>query len=506
MKNLAFFALALLFLASCQKEELQDKAYELSFGTLNYEQLDGRDPVPADRLVDYFGNRYQEEGDLRWDNQDDYHLWSAVQNSTSDAVIAVGYKPAGVDKDISDIIQDVDVNQGEWLQVRKALVDYIALELKADPSEVIVHIDNTLPQIEVRTDNYDLIAKLRRCEQVRYVEPLDYNLPVGSSRSSFGCDGSSATLNSADYVTVSPGAKVPWSFYLNNIPAAWAHAQGDNITVGVIDAGFSSSQFSLNAGFDDGWSTGRSVSFDYTRGSSAFNGCAHGTSMAGLVAAPRNSLGNAVGVAYKANIVAMRASDDVVLNGWGERGDVRDALKRLGDNNQVRIISMSLGWIFGSSYLRDGVDYANGKGKLVFAAAGTSFDWTSWWGVIYPARYSSAVAVTGLMENNSLCDECHWGSQVDFTVAMQRDNSSDRRTFALSPSGNTPSYVGGSSSATATTAGIAALVWSANPSLTNSQVLNILKQSGEYYPFRNSNRGYGKVDALQAVQMAKSLL
>lgn len=506
MKRLALFAMALLFLASCQKNEIKEQAYELSFGDLNYEKLDGRDPIPASRLADYFAERYQEEGDLLWTNQDDYHLWSAVKNSTSDTRIAIGYKPAGMDKNISDIIAEVNVNQGEWLQAREALIDYISEQLQADPADVILHVDPTLPQIEVRSDDYDLIAKLRRCEQVRYVEPLDYDLPVYQPRSSFGCAGSSATLNPADYVTVSPGSKVPWSFYYNNIPAAWNLAQGDNITVAVIDAGFSSGQFSLNAGFDDGWSTGRSIAFDYTRGSSAFNSCAHGTSMAGLIAAPRNNLGNAVGVAYKADVLAMRACDDVVLNGWGERRDVRDALTRLGNNSSVRIVSMSLGWIFGSSYLRDGVDFANGRGKLVFAAAGTSFNWTSWWGVIYPARYNSAVAVTGLMENNDLCDECHWGSQVDFTVFMQRTNSNDRRTLALPQSGNTPTYVGGSSSATATTAGIAALVWSANPNLSNSQVLNILQQAGEYYPSRNNRRGYGRIDALQAVQLAQAAL
>ncbi|MBK8416854.1 MAG: hypothetical protein IPL22_21500 [Bacteroidetes bacterium] len=39
-------------------------------------------------------------------------------------------------------------------------------------------------------------------------------------------------------------------------------------------------------------------------------------------------------------------------------------------------------------------NYAYGLGKFILAAAGTSFSWTSWWGVIYPAAYSSCVAVT----------------------------------------------------------------------------------------------------------------
>ena len=113
---------------------------------------------------------------------------------------------------------------------------------------------------------------------------------------------------------------------------------------------------------------------------------------------------------------------------------------------------------FSSSVLSDGVNYAYGKGKLLMAAAGTSFSWTSWWGVIYPAAYSNCVAVTGVKENGSKCASCHDGSQVDLTICMERTSNSSRNSLSLSPSGATPSYIGGSSSATATAAGIAAFL------------------------------------------------
>ena len=61
-------------------------------------------------------------------------------------------------------------------------------------------------------------------------------------------------------------------------------------------------------------------------------------------------------------------------------------------------------------------------------------------------------------------------------------------------------YVGGSSVATATTAGIAALVWSKNPSWTRAQVLTKMKQSATYYPTKNANYGHGNVNAFLAVQ------
>ena len=125
--------------------------------------------------------------------------------------------------------------------------------------------------------------------------------------------------------------------------------------------------------------------------------------MCGLAAGPRNSLGNACGVAYQSNLYFIRACNDVVLDESAELSGVRNALIAMGNTVDLNIISMSVGTPFSSSVLRDGVNYASGKGKLIFAAAGTSFSWTSWWGVIYPAAYSGCVAVTGVKESGSTC-------------------------------------------------------------------------------------------------------
>ena len=103
----------------------------------------------------------------------------------------------------------------------------------------------------------------------------------------------------------------------------------------------------------------------------------------------------------------------------------------MGDLNDIKIISMSIGTPFSSGTLKDGVTYAYNKGKLIFAAAGTSFSWTSWWGVIYPAALSQCQAVTGVKESGSTCSDCHDGSQVDFTIPMQRNASSNRTSLSL---------------------------------------------------------------------------
>ena len=163
---------------------------------------------------------------------------------------------------------------------------------------------------------------------------------------------------------------------------------------------------------------------------------------------------------------------------------------------------MSIGYPWSIGSVRDGVRYAHNRGKLIFAAGGTSLDFTNWYPVIFPASMSETVAVTGITDNGNYlqCDTCHDGSQIEFTIVMERNNNNSRTSTVVGFNNGESTYVGGSSVATATTAGIAALVWSKYPNWNRDQVLQRLRQSAELYPNRSSTKGYGNIDALQAVQ------
>ncbi|MBK6541515.1 MAG: S8 family serine peptidase [Flavobacteriales bacterium] len=125
--------------------------------------------------------------------------------------------------------------------------------------------------------------------------------------------------------------------------------------------------------------------------------------------------------------------------------------------------------------------------------------------MIYPAALTKCVAVTGVKENGSKCGSCHDGSQVDLTICMERSSNSSRNSLSLSPSGNSPSYIGGSSAATATAAGIAALVWSAKPSATRAQVLTCLTSTAQFANAPSGSKGYGNINAAAAVNCALAL-
>ncbi len=511
-KNLSIIMLFILVsMGACTKQE--ELLHEQDLGCLKVKSIiypvPTGDPFAQNDLDKTVIGLLESRNDFHWEWVDLKTLWSALQYN--DHSLAIGYKPSG-EGDISTKIHDVNIRSGPYKDVHDALLNLILTELNKNSDEqvtlqqIIIEDDPILPIITIRLTDKNVLAKLYNLENIRYLEPLDY-WPASAQRvaSSSGCAASTESLNGTDYIIITPGALMPWNFINHNIPAAWTHSQGQGITVGVIDAGISASQPLLGANFNSGASNvGRMITWGYTLGPNAFNSCTHGTSMCGFVAGPRNNQFATTGVAYESNLHFIRACEDVVLDGSSEKTAVKNALIQMGNNSAVRIISMSIGTPFSSGVLNDGVDYAYNLGKVIFAAAGTSFGWTSWWGVIYPANYSSCIAVTGVKENGSKCGNCHDGSKVLYTITMERTTNSDRNSLSLPMSGATPTYVGGSSAATSTTAGIAALVWSIKPNMTRTQLVTCLTNTAQFFPSKNGTKGYGNLNADAAVNFARS--
>ena len=441
-----------------------------------------------------------------WNEADDRTVWSALALSDNQAVL--GYRPAGA-ADVRDRIHEIDVAAGAWRSTRDALVADLRAATErhtgVSPTEEELFVapeDGVLPILEVRILHPAVLAEFRRRPDVRYLEPSNYSPEEVRFRSDSGCSGAPAEpIDAGDYTTIAPGAKVSWTFLEAGIPQAWTRSQGDGIGLCVIDSGTYPEQDRLNGNFGTGRDLSRLGVYQPSWWSSRTDGpddqCGHGTQMAGLAAAPLSGTGSSVGVAYKSDLVAVRATSDVIINGSKEKRGVTDALVIAGQDNGTHIVSMSIGDVFSSGSVADGVRYAHNRGKLIFAAAGTSLSWTSWYGVIFPASMDETVAVTGVQSGTPYerCNTCHDGSKVDFVAVMQRRGDYDRTAITLSRSGATPGYVGGSSAATATTAGIAALVWATAPGQRREQVLQRMKAAASIYPNRSGNFGWGTVNA-----------
>ena len=515
MKKIFYLLIISGFFFSCNPEETEIAPNQTNDPGLVQKTI--LTPVPLGNLYSKeeidknMYNQVQSTKDFSWEKTDLKMICSAA-NYTQ--LIAIGYQPAGMN-DVRSQLHKIDIHSKLWKGIHDKLLKFISDELNKNSqqpisiSDIIVEDDQTLPIISLRIADRAVITALFNLQNIRYIEPYGYwpsTYISARTTSSSGCSGSSYALNAADYTTIYPGCKMSWNYNNVNVVNAWTIAQGQGITVGIIDAGISSSQTLLGSNFNNGESNvARTITTNYTYGSTAYTGCAHGTSMSGIAVGPRNNLGGPTGVAYKSNLYFVRGCSDVVLDESAELSGVKNALVLMGNNSAVKIVSMSVGTPFSSSTLHDGVSYAYGKGKLIFAAAGTSFSWTSWWGVIYPAYYSECNAITGVNESSQTCSDCHDGSKVILTIPMQRNANTERTTLSLPISGLTPAYVGGSSSSTAFTAGVAALVWSVNPNLTRTQVMTCLKNTAQYYPVLSGSRGYGNVNAYNAVLMAQGM-
>lgn len=498
MRKNVFYLLLLFFVfTACNRDDLQNNVANT--------EITQKDPLTARQINEKINETIKTEGRFSWNESSDHFLWSGIFQGNKIASIGFG----------SSFDRSLDADNKA---IENEILDLIK-KYEGKTDRILLSSDQYLNQIDVAIEKQETVIALRKMKNIRYLEPADYRYfenekqfgaTSKSSSSSSGCGFESTALNAADYTTVSPNAKAPWSFTKHNIINAWSYSTGAGVTIGVIDSGVSPEQSLLGSSFNNGLSTGRTISKNgvYVDSvwpwSTGYDGsadkCGHGTSMASAAAAPRNNQGQPVGVAYNANLVTYRAASNVVLDGYHEQNGVKIAFTELGNNNSVKIISMSMGHIFSVGKIEDGVKYAYSKGKLIFCAGGTSTSFTNFVGVIFPAWMPETQAITGVKENtsNQKCDVCHSGSEIDFTYQMERGSGSN--IPVLSYYNGQTDYVGGSSVATASTAGIAALVWAKNPSWTRDQVINKMRQSATYYPTPNSDYGYGNINVLQAVQ------
>jgi serine protease len=500
-KLFKFSILMLLIFSSCSKD---DSVPESNI-VIDASQ---KEPLTAQQINAKIDEIIALKGTFNWSNASNHLLWSAVFRGNN--IVTIGF---GNSK--NDFERAKSSNNAK---IQKDLLDIIMKYEATSLDKILISSDTYLNLVDVVITKQETIIALRKSKFIRYIEPGDYSYFAvnnteqrSNSGTSSGCGYDSEVLSTSDYTTITPNAKAPWTFYQHNIPNAWNISTGSGVTIGIVDTGVSPNQTLLGSSFNDGVSSGRTIQkygvyvdsiwpwSTTTDGSSDL--CGHGTSMASVAAAPRNDNGLPVGVAYNANLVTYRAAANVVLDGYHEQNGVKNAFTALGNNAKVKIISMSMGYVFSVGKIEDGIKYAYGKGKLIFCAAGTSTNFTTFVGVIFPAWMPETVAVTGVKEGATAqaCDVCHTGSKVEFTVVMQRA-SSGNTVPVESYYDNQTDYVGGSSVATATTAGIAALVWSKNPSWTRIQVLTKMRQASSFYPNRNSEFGYGKINAYLAVQ------
>jgi subtilisin family serine protease len=174
----------------------------------------------------------------------------------------------------------------------------------------------------------------------------------------------------------------------------------------------------------------------------------------------------------------------------------------------ARIVNLSLGSPDDSFTLRDAVRYAQSKGVLVIAAAGncgaggpTCSTVNEVW---YPAAYPGVVAVGATNPDDTRAPFSTQGSYLGVSAPGVRIvSTTPTYSTYLSSKGLTQSYgiLSGTSQAAPFVAGVAALVLSADPTLSAQKLADRLRATADHFglPGIDPSFGAGRVNALRAV-------
>jgi len=285
---------------------------------------------------------------------------------------------------------------------------------------------------------------------------------------------------------------------------AWDLTKGSsNIIVAVIDTGVNphpdlNANIWVNAGEiagngidDDGNGYIDDVNgydFGYNDGTpNDVNG--HGSSCSGLVAAVQDNTIGVTGVAPRARIMCLKASTDAGY--FYDSANIGCYLyaQQMG----AKVLSCSFFSDRVSQAERDAIDYVWGHGVLPVVAAGNASTVTPY----YPGAYENVLSVAATDQSNNKAGFSNYGSWVDVAspgVSLRTTNSAGGYTQGF----------GGTSGATPQVAGLAALIWGANPGLTNAQVRSIIEDTATFLSWDFSN--YGLVDCEAAAKVALGLM
>jgi subtilisin family serine protease len=342
---------------------------------------------------------------------------------------------------------------------------------------------------------------------------MRYVSPVGPLRRM------SNTPNDPLVDTMDPKTRLPyeWQFASVNLGSALDLTAGDpRIQVGVVDTGVDA--VPDLAGKIDGLydvtahGTKRSAS---TAGNDDYG---HGTAVASLIAADDGDGFGMAGFGGAAHVIGVHADS----RGRFSDADLAQAIAEL-DALGVRIVNLSVGGPDASSpILVDAIDKAASDGVLIVAASGNEGGPVDWPAALLQQSgggesYGLAVGATNV--EGSHAPFSNFGEHLSLVAPGIFAGDCSGVLVALPPrnqlsgtcypewtgsGGADYAYVAGTSFAAPEVAGVAALVWAAQPELKNYQVADIIKASAD----RDAGAGWtptlgcGRLDAAAAVALA----
>ncbi len=307
------------------------------------------------------------------------------------------------------------------------------------------------------------------------------------------------------WVPNDPWMPLQWHHDLIGAQAAWDIERGKpEAIIAILDSGVDMSHPDLMGKLVSPYD-----SLERDNDPSPGGNDAHGTACAGVSGAIGDNEQGIVGVCPGCSIMPIRIMSE---NGWGRYGADADAIRWAVDNG-AQVVSNSWGHpepIEIPANLEDAIQYAaiharGGEGALILFASGNDNRENADYELASHPLVVSVGATTyrDVRENYS-----NYGQELD-VVAPSASVTTDIQGESGYSSGDYGTEFGGTSAATPVASGIAGLMVSANLNLNREELYTILTQTADTLEDHNQSFhkrvGYGRVNALRAVQAASGL-
>lgn len=292
--------------------------------------------------------------------------------------------------------------------------------------------------------------------------------------------------------------RFPDQYALTNIqaPQGWDRTTGDSsVVVAVLDTGISYTHPDLSAARID------------PRGKNIINPSAtpaddhgHGTEVSGIIGATTNNGIGVAGVDWQCKILPIK-----VLDSLGS-GAIEDILSGLAYASacEADVVNMSFGQYETSAPLQQACQDAHDSGQLLIASAGNGNTSQE----AYPAAFDTVVAIAAVDQDDK---RSIWSGTDPYTGRRQASNygpwvglsAPGTLIWTTTYDGSYSGGINGTSSAAPFVAGLAALVKSVNPSLSNSALAEKISDGADNVDALNPGfagwLGSGRINAYRTL-------
>jgi thermitase len=265
---------------------------------------------------------------------------------------------------------------------------------------------------------------------------------------------------------------------MTSCPGAWYYTTGSSsVVIAILDSGVDATHPDLVNKLVPGWNA-------YSNNADSSDVYGHGTKVAGIAGAQSNNGSGVASIAWNCPIMPIRVTD----TSGNATGSAIDAGLVWAADHGAKIANLSFKLVPNAA-MDSAFSYFRSHGGLVFTGSGNDGTATNLQNDPY------LVTVGGTDGYDNIWSYSCYGNNIDVSAPMWGYSTIRGGGYG---------DVTGTSFASPLVAGEAALVFSANPSLTPSQVEAILENSADDKgaPGWDSYYGYGRINVQRAVTLA----